>query len=697
MHMKKFLTVLTVLLLILTMTLPVSAAGYLSYNYNTNGTASRTPAPYIAVREITGLDLGIGEFNKPGDIYRDYKGNIYICDSGNNRIVVLNSDYTLQKVIDTFQDGFFPGSFLNPSGVYVDPNDDMLYIADTDNARVIGLDENMVMTVRVNKPSQQGLIEDDFIYAPTKVVVDNGGRIFVVSKNTYEGLMQFDQEGNFLGFVGANKVSISPIEYFWKSIATDKARSKMELTLPTEFSNLEIDSEGFIYTTTSIISEGGASILIRRQNPSGDDVLKKSEYLSIAGDIVFENMYGGDNNGPSSFVDVVVGDDGIYSALDSKRSRIFTYDADGNLLYIFGGNGNNGNDLGTFYTPSSMIKNGEQFAVLDMAKGTITIFEPTQYGKLINQAAAANYDGKYEEAAEIWNEVIKLNCNYEQAYTGIGISQLRSGNYEEAMKNFKLGSNRYYYSKAFKEFRQDWLEKNFVWIVITLIVLFVLMCIGITRSEKNREVNSRKTINNKVKFAFHCVLHPFDGFYEMKYRKMGHLGISAVIVAFTVLGFVITKQLTGFILNFNDPQEFNIINEIVTVLGPFFLFCIINWCVTTLMDGEGKLVDIINGTATSLIPLAISLIPLTILSNCVTQEDAAFYHVLLAMVVAYTGFLILVAIMEVHQYSFAKTVGSLVITIIGMVICVFIMLLFVNLINTMFDFVVRLYTEAVMR
>ena len=697
MLMKKILTVLTVLLLILTMTLPVGAAGYISYNYNSKGNSVKTPMPYTAVKEISGLDLGIGEFSKPGDIYRDYKGNIYICDSGNNRIVVLNSDLTLQKVIDTFQDGFFAGDLKNPNGVYVDPNTNILYIADTDNARVIGLDETMTMVIRVDKPYQEGLLDEEFIFAPTKVVVDNGGRIFVVSKNTYEGLMQFDKEGNFLGFVGANKVQISPIDYFWKQIASKAQASKLELTLPTEFSNLEIDDEGFIYTTTSIIAEDSAEILIRRQNPSGDDVLKTSEYLEIAGDIDYGSTYGGDDNGPSSFVDVVVGDDGVYSALDAKRGRIFTYDSDGNLLYIFGGNGNNGNDLGCFYTPSSMIKNGENFIVLDMAKGTMTVFEPTTYGKLINQAAACNYKGAYEEAAEIWNQVIDLNCNYEQAYTGIGISQLRSGDYESAMKNFKLGSNRYYYSKAFKEFRQDWLEANFVWIVIILVVLFTVMCIAITRNEKNREANKRKVINNKVKFAFHCVIHPFDGFYEMKYRKMGHLGISGVIVAATVMGFVIMKQMTGFILNFNDPNEFNIVNEVVTVLGPFLLFCIINWCVTTLMDGEGKFLEIVNVTATSLIPLAISFVPLTLLSNALTQDDAAFYHVFFGMVIAYTAFLILVAIMEVHQYSFGKTIGSIIITIVGMVICVFILLLFVNLINTMFDFLVKIYNEVVMR
>ena len=92
-------------------------------------------------------------------------------------------------------------------------------------------------------------------------------------------------------------------------------------------------------------------------------------------------------------------------------------------------------------------------SVLDMYKATITIFTPTEYGKLINEAVACNYNGDYDDSAKIWEKVIRLNCNYEQAYTGMGISQLRSGNYKEAMKNFKLGANKYYYSKAFKEYR----------------------------------------------------------------------------------------------------------------------------------------------------------------------------------------------------------------------------------------------------
>ena len=258
------------------------------------------------------------------------------------------------------------------------------------------------------------------------------------------------------------------------------------------------------------------------------------------------------------------------------------------------------------------------------------------------------------------------------------------------MKSFKLGSNKYYYSKAYKEHRQLWLEKNFIWVALTVVTALVLVCVGIVYSEKKRIADKHKVINNKVQYAFYAVGHPFDGFFEMKRRKMGSLKISVVILISLVFCFIVMRQMTGFLINNNDLAEFNVINEIVKVIGPFVLFCVINWCVTTLMEGEGKFIEIVNCSATCLIPITISLIPLTVLSNVLTQEEAGFYYVILAIMVAYTAFLLVVGIMETHQYTFAKTLLSLVITVIGMVISIFLILLFVNLINTLFDFCIKI-------
>lgn len=695
--MKKLLSIFISALLVLMICIPASAASYTSYTYNSKNDAVKSPLPYTAVKQLSGVDLGVGALNQPNDIYADHNGFIYICDSGNNRIIKLNPDMSLNTVIDTFKDGYFEGEFANPSGVFVDKNTDLLYICDTDNGRVIALDKDLVMVKRFDRPTEADLFDEKLVYAPTKVAVDNGGRAFIISKDIYEGLMQYDSSGNFLGFVGANEVSISPLEYLWKKVSTKAQSSKLQLTLPTEFSNLEIDSDGFIYTTTSIINTQNTDILVRRQNPSGDDVLHRSETLVMAGDVEYEEYSSEYVAGASNFVDVTVNDAGMYSLLDSKRGRIFTYDFDGNLLYVFGGSGNNGNDIGTFYTPASMIKSGENYIVSDIANGMLTVFEPTEYGRLVNSAVADNFNGKYEDAAKKWEQVLRMNANCEQAYVGIGIAQLREGDYTSAMENFKLGANRTYYSKAFKLQRQNWLERNFVYIVIVLVVLLTALCIGLVKMEKNRVANKRREIKGKFRFALYSVAHPFDGFYVMKREKRGSLVLSAGVLVLTVIGFVFSKQMTGFIINYNDPAQFSLIDELVKVLAVFFLFCIINWCVTALMDGEGKFTDIICCTATGLIPLAVSMIPLTLLSNVLVQEDMAFYHVLFAVVIVYTVFLIVVGVMETHQYTFLKTVAVLIITVLGMVVAVFLFMLFINLINTMYDFIIKLYNEVTMR
>lgn len=695
--MKRLSALIIAVLLICSVLLPANAASYTSYTYNSKSKAVKTPMAYTATAQLSGKSLGVGDLKEAADIYTDYNGFIYICDSGNNRIIKLNSDMTLNMVITEFIDGYFKGEFSNPNGVFVDKNTGILYVADTDNARVIGLNENLEMVRRFDRPNQKELFAEDQVFAPTKVVVDNGGRAYIISKDVYEGLMQYDSDGNFLGYVGANEVSISPLDYIWKKISTKAQSSKMQLTLPTEFSNCEIDSEGFIYTTTSIINTQNTDILVRRQNPSGDDVLHKNENLLMAGDIDYDEYSSDYTASASNFVDITVNGDGMYSLLDSKRGRIFTYDFEGNLLYVFGGTGNNGSDLGTFYTPVSMARNGDKFLVLDISSGMLTVFEPTQYAVLINTAVAESYNGKYDAASENWKKVLKLNSNYEQAYVGIGIAQLRNKEYKEAMESFKLGQNRTYYSKAFKNYRQIWLENNFIWIVAFLVIAFVALCALHIRNEKHSFERRNRKIEGKFKFALYSVTHPFDGFYVMKREKRGSLALSGGILAFTVLGFVISKQLTGFIINTNDPNEFNLIDEIVKVVAVFSLYCIINWCVTALMDGEGKLTDIICCTATGLIPLAVSLIPLTALSNVLTADDMAFYNVLMTAAILYTAFLIIVGVMETHQYSLGKTIFVLVITLLGMVVAVFLFMLFVNLINTMYDFFVKLFNEVTVR
>ena len=222
---------------------------------------------------------------------------------------------------------------------------------------------------------------------------------------------------------------------------------------------------------------------VRRLNPKGEDVIKKGENENLGGDlwITGSSIY----SGPSTIVDVVYRGSGIYSILDSKRGRIFTYDREGNLLYIFGGLGS---QAGTFTIPVAIESQGEMVMVLDSYRGEVITFKETRYGSLINDAVALRYDGDETQAVAKWQEVLKLDENNELANTGIGKAYLTAGDNKTAMKYLKLGMNRDYYSIAFKRYRNEILRDNMNFILTAVIVL----CIGLAVFSKFRNKKKGK-------------------------------------------------------------------------------------------------------------------------------------------------------------------------------------------------------------
>ena len=66
----------------------------------------------------------------------------------------------------------------------------------------------------------------------------------------------------------------------------------------------------------------------------------------------------------------------------------------------------------------------------------------------------------------------------------------------------------------------------------------------------------------------------------------------------------------------------SIFSQALSVLLPFFLFAVANWCLTTLFDGEGSLKDIIIAISYSLVPLILMVVPATIISNFVTKQES---------------------------------------------------------------------------
>lgn len=460
---KKAMLAFSMMFLLFITTMEAYATTYDTYIYSFWGRAMPSTAAYTPSRILRGADIGVEPFVELSDV-AVLDGKIYLVDAGSNRVIICDHQWQMVKEIKTFgKDG--GDSFNKPQGIFISQKD-KIYVADSGNERILIFDENFDVIHEIRKPASSFLEELPFV--PTKLAVDKADRIYVIAKGIYEGIIELDSGGAFNRFTGVNKVSVNPVDYFWKVIGTQKQKEQMALYIPTEFRNIDIDPTGFLYTISLPNKEELKTITkdpIKRINPKGEDVLRREGYVGVVGDIHVgtEKM--------TSFVDVVVDDSGRYSGLDATRGRIFTYDDDGNLLYIFGGLGN---QMGTFTRPVALAYHGQDILVVDGTSNTITVFEPTAFGLHVNAATRHQYVGNYEEAASYWEKVNALDTNYDLAYVGIGKALYRNKQYKEACYYFKLGSQKEYYGMAYQKYRKEVLRRWFG-PVMTLVILGILL------------------------------------------------------------------------------------------------------------------------------------------------------------------------------------------------------------------------------
>ncbi len=200
-----------------------------------------------------------------------------------------------------------------------------------------------------------------------------------------------------------------------------------------------------------------------------------------------------------------------------------------------------------------------------------------------------------------------------------------------------------------------------------------------------------------LKFPFYLIVHPFNGFWDLKYENKGKLRIALGLLFLFVVTVILKRQYAGFIVNFNRLSELNSIDELKFVVLPFFLWCVANWSLTTLMEGEGKFKEIVIAAGYSLLPMILVNLPTTFISNFLTIKEAPFYYFLDSFAYLWFLYLMFVGTLTVHQYTVKKTVLTIGLTLVVMGVIIFLGLLFFSLIQQIVSFILTIYQELVFR
>lgn len=204
-------------------------------------------------------------------------------------------------------------------------------------------------------------------------------------------------------------------------------------------------------------------------------------------------------------------------------------------------------------------------------------------------------------------------------------------------------------------------------------------------------------MREKISFLAYILTHPFDGFYDAKYRGKGSSLLSIILIAVFCVLPCITYQYMGFIMNFNEIQYMNSLTIIISNLSIVVLFIVANYTVTTLFDGKGAMKDITMVLAYSFVPMIITNIILIIGSNFIIAEEVVLLNTVHILGTAWTVFLLLCGLCVIHEYRFLQNIITLIATLIAAAIIIFLFVLFISLVEQLVGFVMTIFSESLRR
>ena len=640
------------------------AIPYETQTIGPEGQLAASPAAYVpeATVAIPNTIATTPILSSPQDMVFDKDTNkVYVADTGNKRVSILSlDDDTYYEEITSYMPigGSEEVNFKYPSGVTI--NDNYLFVADKTLGQVIIFDKTTLGLINVLTKPDSILVGAKTNFAPTKVRADNAGNVYVTLEGSSKGVMQLDLSGEFIAYIGANPAEMSlltRIQAFFGVVSQDTI-----LTTGSPVTNIALDNKGLLYTVTS--DDKGHPGYVKKLNTTGNTIMELTNQNTVASYVSEEgNIYSIQSNG-----------------------YVTAYDSYGSLLFRFGGK-SDAEVLGALKSPIalSLTSNGE-LLILDKDIGIIFKYIPTAFAGLVYKAVDYYKDGLYLEGEASWKEVLQYNSRFILAYRALARASMKRGDYETALRQFKLAEDKGGYSDAFWQIRDNWIRNNLIWIIIPLaILILVVVVVKLVDKKVPTLFTGVKTFFGKAKTApvvnelgltFTFMRHPRDTIYEVKFKKRARL-IGAIVLYALFLAIQILKvYLTGYL--FNDVGRTDGIKTILLSTLPLLLLVVCNYYVSSVRDGEGKLKDIFIGFIYALSPYLIFAIPLFLISNAVTYNEETIYRMVEFVIYAWCAINIILTIMELHDYSFLQALINIFLTVLCLVlILAFVAILYV--------------------
>ncbi len=615
--------------------------------------------------------------NMPEDMFFAPDGFLYVADTGNGRILKLDAQFQIAAELGQ-------GVLQAPSGLFVD-EDSTLYIADAAKNTVMILDADGYLINEFGRPAEP-LFGVNRAFRPRKIAVDARKNMYIVSEGSVNGLVMMNTRGNFVGYFGANTAEMSLKMILQRAFLTAEQLEQFIRNEAASPSNVAIDARSLVYTVTAGTERDKS---IRKFNISGKNLFDTPVY------------------GSSNFRDIDVSPDGLFVAVDAE-GRIFEYDQNGTLIFMFGALERGDQRLGLLNNPTAIERVGDYLYVLDKGKNAVVIYRITDFARELHKGISLYVEGFYAEARPYFEEVLNYNGLMLIAYKALADAYYKENNYWDALQFYRYAEDRNGYSEAYWELRNLSIQQHLSTALAGVFVLWIGSGVFNRFERRYKWLDPLRRLGTRARkirlvddfvFMFRFIRRPADSFYYIKNDMRGSIGFALILYAWVVIVRLIAVYWTGFVFSpyYSTAWQVQAELEIVYVVLPIVLWIAANYLISSITDGEGRLRHVIIGSAYSLFPIALFSLPITLLSNVLTLNEVFIFTFSNQLVTAWVALMFFIMVREIHNYSLSETIRNILTTFFTMAIFLLIGYILYVLFNQLYEFVHAIIQEASLR
>lgn len=661
--LRPILALVVVLCMLLAGTMAVSAENATAYTYVmlSDGSWMRTQDAYLPDNVLMRNEL----LSQPEDLFVT-NGAMYIADSGNSRIVVTELASGMTSYIGE-------GILQTPTGLWI-TEDGTVYVADKGLSQIVIFDAQGNVLRTHGRPTE-ATFGATTQFAPHKIAVGPEGLMYVVSSGSFDGMIQMNAQGQFLGYFGYNNNPTTLADWLIDRFFTEEQKASLLNKIPFSFRNLSMDSRDLVYTVT-MTAEGNA---VKKHDVGGNNLFPTEMYDEV------------------NFVDTAIGPYGQVYAV-TETGIIYEYDTEGNLLFSLGGLAASREMVGLF-TKVSAIDCDEQgnLYLLDQERGLAHAFSPTSYADAVHNALDAYNAGRYTECEQLWQSVKRISGSCQMVENGLGNCAFQRHDYETAAQYYKLAENRDGYSDAYWQIRNDQLSQILPYVLVAVLGIMVLLFVYNRFLADKIPYRKPGKYRQNLSMIFGAIRHPIDTFESIRWENKGDCLTATLIYVALFVVFVCNFVLRGFVVSTANTSNTSLLLVALLFVAPVGLFLGCNFLVGEINESKARFRDLYIGFAYCGAPFLVFIPFIVLISHVVTLNESRILELASIAIYIWCFILLIICLKEIHRYLLRTVFANLGITVFLMAVVVLAASLLGMFGDQMYGFFLEIFKEVQLR